>query len=111
MNLRRREFDVVEHDAGQTLDVATLHEELEVGHDLVLELLEPFVELHMVVGDGVVVLALTGDTGLVPVYLCELQGGLTPRRWSNTSPWHRGLWTVEAKSVIHMVTSRLGWRK
>jgi len=66
------EFDVVGHDVGGTLDVAALHEELEVGHDLVLELLEPFVELHVVlVGDRVVVLA---STGLAPVGLCELQG-------------------------------------
>ena len=66
------EFNVVGHDVGWTLDVATLHEELEVGHDLVLELLEPFVKLHVVlVGDGVVVLA---STGLAPVGLCELEG-------------------------------------
>ena len=66
------ELDVVGHDVGGTLDVAALHEELEVGHDLVLELLKPFVELHVVlVGDGVVVLA---STGLAPVGLCELQG-------------------------------------
>jgi hypothetical protein len=66
------EFDVVGHDVGWTLDVAALHEELEVGHDLVLELLEPFVELHVVlVGDGIVVLT---STGLAPVGLCELQG-------------------------------------
>jgi len=43
-----------------------------VGHDLVLELLEPLVELHVVlVSDGVVVLA---SAGLAPVGLCELQG-------------------------------------
>jgi hypothetical protein len=66
------EFDVVGHDVGWPLDVAALHEELEVGHDLVLELLEPLVELHVVlVGDGVVVLA---SAGLAPVGLCELQG-------------------------------------
>ena len=66
------EFEVVGHDVGGTLDVAALHEELEVGHDLVLELLEPFVEFHVVlVCDGVVVLA---STGLAPVGLCELQG-------------------------------------
>ena len=66
------EFDVVGHDVGRTLDVAALHEELEVGHDLVLELLELFVELHVVlVGDGVVVLA---SAGLAPVGLCELEG-------------------------------------
>lgn len=66
------EFDVVGHDVGWTLDVAALHEQLEVGHDLVLELLEPLVKLHVVlVGDGVVVLA---STGLAPVGLCELEG-------------------------------------
>lgn len=66
------ELDVVGHDVGWALDVAALHEQLEVGHDLVLELLEPFVELHVVlVGDGVVVLA---PAGLAPVGLCELEG-------------------------------------
>jgi hypothetical protein len=66
------ELDVVEHNVGGTPDVAALHEELAVGHDLVLELLKPFVEIHVVlVGDGVVVLA---STGLAPVGLCELQG-------------------------------------
>ena len=66
------EFDVVGHDVGWPLDVAALHEQLEVGHDLVLELLEPLVKLHVVlVGDGVVVLA---STGLAPVGLCELEG-------------------------------------
>lgn len=68
------EFDVVGHDVGWSLDIAALHEELEVGHDLVLELLEPFVELHVVlVRDGVVVLT---STGLAPVGLCELQGAV-----------------------------------
>jgi len=66
------EFDVVGHDVGGTLDVAALHEELEVRHDLVLELLEPLVELHVVlVGDGIVVLA---SAGLAPVGLGQLQG-------------------------------------
>lgn len=66
------ELDVVGHDVGGALDVAALHEELEVGHDLVLELLEPLVELHVVlVCDGVVVLA---SAGLAPVGLCELEG-------------------------------------
>ena len=66
------EFEVVGHDVGWTLDVAALHEELEVGHDLVLELLEPLVELHVVlVGSSVVVLT---STGLAPEGLCELQG-------------------------------------
>ena len=65
------ELDIVGHDVGGTLDVAALHEELEVGHDLVLELLKPFVKLHVVlVGDGVVVLA---STGLAPVGLGELE--------------------------------------
>jgi hypothetical protein len=69
---KEAEFDVVGHDVGGTLDVSTLHEELEVGHDLVLELLEPFVELHVVlVGDGVIVLA---SPSLAPVGLCELEG-------------------------------------
>jgi hypothetical protein len=66
------EFEVIGHDVGWTLDVSPLHEQLEVGHDLVLELLKPFMELHVVlVGDGVVVLA---STGLAPVGLCELEG-------------------------------------
>ncbi len=65
------EFDVIGHDVGRTLDVSPLHEELEVRHDLVLELLKPFMELHVVlVGDGVVVLT---STGLAPVGLCELE--------------------------------------
>ncbi len=43
-----------------------------MGHDLVLELLKPFVKLHVVlVGDGIVVLA---SAGLAPVGLCELEG-------------------------------------
>jgi hypothetical protein len=66
------ELDVIGHDVGRTLDVSALHEELEVGHDLVLELLEPLVELHVVlVGDGVVVLP---STGLAPVRLGQLEG-------------------------------------
>jgi hypothetical protein len=69
---KKGEFDVVGHDVGGTLDVATLHEELEVGHDLVLELLEPFMEFHVVlVGDGVIVLA---TASLAPISLCEFEG-------------------------------------
>jgi len=65
------EFDVVGHDVGGTLDVATLHEQLKVGHDLVLELLEPLVEFHVVlVCDRVIVLT---STGLAPVSLCKLE--------------------------------------
>ena len=68
---QKGEFDVVGHDVGGTLDVSALHEELEVGHDLVLELLEPLVELHVVlVGDGIIVLP---STGLAPVGLGQLQ--------------------------------------
>jgi hypothetical protein len=43
-----------------------------VRHDLVLELLEPLVEFHVVlVGDGVIVLT---STSLAPKGLCELEG-------------------------------------
>jgi hypothetical protein len=66
------EFEVVGHYVGWTLDVAALYEELEVGHHLVLELLEPLLKLHVVlVGLGVVVLA---SAGLAPEGLCELDG-------------------------------------
>ena len=62
------------HDVGRALYVALLHEEFEVGHALVLELLKPLVELHVVlVSAGVVVLA---PTGLAPIRLCELEGCL-----------------------------------
>jgi hypothetical protein len=66
------EFDIVRHDIGGTLDVATLHEEFKVRHDLVLELLKPLVELHMIlVGDGVIVLT---SASLAPKGLCEFEG-------------------------------------
>lgn len=66
------ELDVVGHDVGGTLNVTALHQQLEVGHDLVLELLEPLVELHVVlVCNGVIVLTATG---LAPIGLCELEG-------------------------------------
>lgn len=66
------ELDVVGHDVGGTLNVTALHQQLEVGHDLVLELLEPLVELHVVlVGHGVIVLT---STGLAPICFCELEG-------------------------------------
>jgi hypothetical protein len=65
------ELEGVGHDVGGALDVPALHEELEVGHDLVLELLEPLVELHVVlVRDRVVVLP---SAGLAPVGLGQLQ--------------------------------------
>ena len=66
------ELDVVGHDVGGALNVTALHQQLEVGHDLVLELLKPLMEFHMVlVGDGVIVLTATS---LAPVGLCELEG-------------------------------------
>jgi len=66
------ELDVVWHDVGGALNVAALHQQLEVGHDLVLELLEPLVEFHVVlVGDGVVVLT---STSFAPIGLCEFEG-------------------------------------
>ncbi len=66
------ELDVVGHDVGGALNVATLHQQLEVRHDLVLELLEPLVEFHVVlVCDGVIVLT---STSLTPIGLCELEG-------------------------------------
>jgi hypothetical protein len=66
------ELDVVGHDVGGTLNVTALHQQLEVGHDLVLELLEPLVEFHVVlVSNGVIVLT---STGLAPIGLCELEG-------------------------------------
>ena len=64
--------DVVGHDVGGPLNVAALHQQLEVRHDLVLELLEPLVEFHVVlVGDWVIVLT---STSLAPISLCELEG-------------------------------------
>lgn len=69
-----RKLEVVRHHVRRALDLALLHEELELGHDLVLELLEPLVELHVVlVRARVVVLAATG---LAPVGLCFLEGVL-----------------------------------
>lgn len=66
------ELDVVGHVVGGALNVAALHQQLEVRHDLVLELLEPLVEFHVVlVGDGVIVLT---STSLAPIGLCELEG-------------------------------------
>ena len=54
-----------------TLNVALLHEQLEVAHDLILELLEPFMEFHMVlVCPCIVVLTATS---LAPLCLCQLE--------------------------------------
>lgn len=66
------ELDVVGHYVRRALYFALLHEELEMRHDLVLELLQPFVQLHVVlIRARVVVLA---PPGLAPVCLCELEG-------------------------------------
>ena len=39
--LEEGEFDVVGHDIGWALNIAALHEQLEVGHNLVLVSLPP----------------------------------------------------------------------
>ena len=68
------ELDVVGHDVWGTLDLALLHEHLEVGHDLVLELLKPLVKLHVIlVRARIVVLPATG---LSPVGLGQLEGAV-----------------------------------
>ena len=45
---QKRELDVVGHDVWWTLNFALLHEQLQVGHDFVLELLQPFMQLHVI---------------------------------------------------------------
>lgn len=66
------EFDVVGHDVRRAVDLALLHEHLEVGHDLVFELLKPFVQFHVVlVCTRIVVLP---PARLAPVGLGELEG-------------------------------------
>lgn len=56
-----REFNVVGHDVWGALDIATLHEEFKVGHDLVLQLLEPLVKFHvLLVRLRIIVLAAPG---------------------------------------------------
>lgn len=70
----KRQVDAVRHGIRRALDLALLHEQLEVGHALVLELLQPLVQLHVVlVRARVVVLP---PAGLPPVRLRQLQRGL-----------------------------------
>lgn len=62
------ELDVVGHEIGWALDVAFLHEEFEVAHRLVFELLKPLVQLHMIlIRPRIVVLP---SPCLSPVGLC-----------------------------------------
>lgn len=37
------ELDVVRHDIRRPLDVSALHQQFQMGHDFVLQLLQPFV--------------------------------------------------------------------
>ena len=68
------ELDVIGHQVGRALDLPLLHEHLEMRHDLVLELLEPLVEFHVVlVGARVVVLP---PSCLPPVRLRKFQGAI-----------------------------------
>lgn len=68
------QLDALGHDVRRALDVALLHQQLEVRHALVLQLLEPLVELHMVlVRARVVVLA---PARLAPECLRQLQRAL-----------------------------------
>ena len=65
------EFDVVGHHVWGSLNFSFLHEERELGHDLVFQLLQPFVELHVIlIGAGVVVLPAPS---LPPVGLRQFQ--------------------------------------
>ena len=45
---KKGELYVVGHDVRWALNFALLHEELEVGHDFVLELLQPFMQFHVI---------------------------------------------------------------
>lgn len=71
---QKRKFDVVGHDIRRALDVALLHEQFEMGHGLVFQLLKPLVELHMIlISTGVVILA---SPCLAPVGFCEFEGAI-----------------------------------
>ena len=69
-----RELEMIGHDIWWTRYLPLLEEQLEMGHRLVLELLEPFMKLHMVlIRTRIVVLSAAG---LAPVGLCLLEGAL-----------------------------------
>ena len=65
------ELDIVRHDVGGALNFALLHEHFKMGHDLVLELLEPLVQLHVVLVRACIV--VLPATRLAPVRLRELK--------------------------------------
>lgn len=69
--LKECELQVICHVVRRPLDVAFLHEHFQVGHGLVLELLQPLVKFHVIlVSAGIIVLP---SPGLAPVRFGELK--------------------------------------
>lgn len=90
------EFEVVRHDVRWAGYLAFLEKELEVGHSLVLELLEPLVELHVIlVCASVVVLTAAG---LPPVRFCLLKRTLD-LTIEQTVPFRGGLVELDCEDA------------
>jgi hypothetical protein len=57
----KRQFDVVWHGVWWSLNIAFLHEKLQVRHRLVFQLLQPLVKFHVVlISPCIVILASSG---------------------------------------------------
>ncbi len=68
------QLDVVCHDIRGALNIAFLHEQFEVRHRLVLQLLQPLVQLHVIlIRAGVVILT---SAGFAPVSFRHLEGAV-----------------------------------
>ena len=68
---QERELQVIRHNVRRSLNFAFLHEQFEMGHDFVLQLLKPLVQLHVVlIGAGVIVLT---SPSFSPIRLCEFE--------------------------------------
>lgn len=68
---QERELQVVRHNVWRALDLALLHEQFEMGHDFVLQLLKPLVQLHVIlIGTSVIILT---SPSLSPIRLRELE--------------------------------------
>lgn len=72
--LEEAELEVVGHDIRRALYLPLLHEQFEVRHDLVFELLQPLVKFHVVlISTGIVILPAPS---LAPVGLGQLESAV-----------------------------------
>jgi hypothetical protein len=71
---QKGKLDVVRHKIRGALDIALLHQQLQMRHRLIFQLLQPLMKLHVVLICACVV--VLPSSGLTPIRLCHFESAV-----------------------------------